>query len=81
MSFVASLVESRCLMIAAATSFWLPRGNIASSLPILWGRSPSLTSCRTSSLSLSMRDILLETQLLCLPRRTAISVWESPSSQ
>ena len=38
MSFAASLVESRCLMIASAASFWLPRGNIASSLPMLAGK-------------------------------------------
>ena len=81
MSFVASLVENRCLMIAPAVSFWLPRGTIARSLPMLAGRRPILMSSRTSSLSLSTRDILLDTQLLCLPTRRAISVWVSPSSR
>jgi len=80
-NFAGSRVVYRRLKMASAADFWLPRGNFVSSLPVMTEINPSRISSCTSSLNLSISDILRLTQLLSLPTKAAISLCVNPSSR
>lgn len=80
-NFAASRVVYRRFKMASAASFWLPRGNFANSLPVITEINPSRISSCTSSLNLSINEILRLTQLLSLPTKAAISTCVNPSSR